>query len=85
MFDGDIEQAAYVDNESGRIVNSTTPDGSFSIDGLDPQTARDRITAWLTERYYSSAKAREELGYRETPLETTVGDTVAFYRAAGAL
>ena len=47
---GDVTRAAHVECETGRMVNSTTPEGSFSIDGLDPMTAKDRITAWLTER-----------------------------------
>ena len=47
---GDVTQAAFVENEAGRMVNSATSDGSFSIDGLDPQAAKDKITAWLAER-----------------------------------
>ena len=47
---GDVEQAAFVDNESGAVVNSTSPDGSFSIDGLDPQAAKVKITDWLAAR-----------------------------------
>jgi leucyl-tRNA synthetase len=44
---GNIEEAAYVDIEDGVSVNSTTPDGSFSIDGLPASEAIGRITAWL--------------------------------------
>jgi leucyl-tRNA synthetase len=47
---GDVEIAAYSDNQSGRIVNSTTPDGSFSIDGLAPPVAIAKITTWLESR-----------------------------------
>ncbi len=47
---GDIDQAAFTANDAGRIVNSATPDGSFSIDGLSPADAIPRITAWLEER-----------------------------------
>ncbi|MFI5370543.1 MAG: leucine--tRNA ligase [Candidatus Eisenbacteria bacterium] len=47
---GDVSVAAFSDNESGTIVNSTTPDGSFSIDGLAPREAIARITAWLESR-----------------------------------
>jgi leucyl-tRNA synthetase len=47
---GDVQRAAYADNEAGRIVHSTTPDGAFSIDGLEPPAAKDKITAWLAER-----------------------------------
>jgi leucyl-tRNA synthetase len=47
---GDVGRAAFVDNESGTVVNSTTPDGAFSIDGLDPRAAKEKITAWLAAR-----------------------------------
>ena len=44
---GDVQAAAFVDNERGTMVHSRTPDGSFSIDGLDPQAAKAHITEWL--------------------------------------
>jgi len=44
---GDVSQGAYVDEENGVAVNSTTPDGSFSIDGLKFAEAFAKITAWL--------------------------------------
>jgi len=44
---GDIETAPYVDLEHGLAVNSTTPDGGFSIDGLTADAAIARITTWL--------------------------------------
>ena len=44
---GDVEREAYVDVEHGVAVNSTTPDGGFSIDGLTAPTAIAKITAWL--------------------------------------
>jgi len=47
---GDVEAAAFVDIERGVVVHSTTPDGSFSIDGLDPQAAKVKITDWLAAR-----------------------------------
>ncbi len=47
---GDVEVAAFVDNESGTLVNSATPDRSFTIDGLDPATAKRTITEWLEAR-----------------------------------
>jgi leucyl-tRNA synthetase len=47
---GNIEEAPYVDNLAGRVVNSTTPDGSFSIDGLTSEAAIAKITAWLEAR-----------------------------------
>ena len=47
---GDIEKEAFTDTENGTVVNSTTPDGAFSIDGLPVQEAIERIGAWLEER-----------------------------------
>jgi leucyl-tRNA synthetase len=47
---GNVAEAAFVDNEAGRVVNSTTPDGAFSIDGLAPVDAIPKITAWLESR-----------------------------------
>ena len=47
---GDVEREAYVDLEYGVAVNSTTPDGSFSIDGLPAARAIEKITAWLESR-----------------------------------
>jgi leucyl-tRNA synthetase len=47
---GDVEQAAYVDVEHGIAVNSSTADGSFSIDGLAAGPAIEKITAWLESR-----------------------------------
>jgi leucyl-tRNA synthetase len=47
---GDVQQAAFTENQSGVLVNSTTPDGAFSIDGLKPADAIPRITEWLHAR-----------------------------------
>ncbi len=44
---GDMTQAAHVDSETGVMVNSAASDGGLSLDSLDPQAARTRITAWL--------------------------------------
>ncbi|HKQ59279.1 MAG TPA: leucine--tRNA ligase [Candidatus Eisenbacteria bacterium] len=44
---GNIEEGAYVDLERGVAVNSSTPDGRFTIDGLKAEAAIDAITAWL--------------------------------------
>ena len=42
----------YVESDkvAGRAVNSATPDGSFSIDGLAAAEAIEKITAWLEAR-----------------------------------
>jgi len=47
---GDVEMEAYVDLEHGVAVNSTTPDGGFSIDGLKAAEAIAKITTWLESR-----------------------------------
>jgi len=57
---GNVEQAAYVDTEVGRVVNSTAPDGSFSIDGLLPVEAIPKITAWLESR----GQGRKTVNYK---------------------
>ncbi len=46
---GDVEVAAFVDTDGGVACNSTTPDGSFTIDGLGPAEAIASITAWLEQ------------------------------------
>jgi leucyl-tRNA synthetase len=58
---GNVEQAAYVDLERGVAVNSTTPDGSFSIDGLPAAEAIERITAWLEARGQGRKAVRYKL------------------------
>ena len=47
---GDVTKEAFTGNRSGRVVNSTTPDRSFSIDGMSPADAIPRITAWLESK-----------------------------------
>jgi leucyl-tRNA synthetase len=47
---GDVREAAFVETEEGTIVNSTSPDGAFSIDGLKPVDAIPKITEWLHAR-----------------------------------
>ncbi len=57
---GDVTKEAYADNENGRIVNSTTPDGAFSIDGLAPPEAIRKITAWLEQ----TGKGKAAVNYK---------------------
>src|ERR1041385_7333324 len=47
---GDVTKAAFTENQAGRVVNSTTPDRSFSIDGLSPADAIPKITSWLEQK-----------------------------------
>ena len=57
---GDVNQAAFVEIDRGTVVNSTTPDGSFTIDGLKPADAIPKITAWLE----SAGKGRKTVNYK---------------------
>ncbi|HSF67085.1 MAG TPA: leucine--tRNA ligase [Nitrospiraceae bacterium] len=57
---GQVEQGAFVETESGTVVNSTTPDGSFTINGLTPSDAIPKITAWLESR----GKGRKAVNYK---------------------
>jgi leucyl-tRNA synthetase len=57
---GNIDEAAFVSTDRGTVVNSTTPDGSFSIDGLTPADAIPKITAWLE----SQGKGRKAVNYK---------------------
>src|SRR5206468_2196594 len=44
---GHVEQEAYVETGRGKVINSTAPNGSFSINGMTPAEAIPKITAWL--------------------------------------
>ncbi|HEY2956520.1 MAG TPA: leucine--tRNA ligase [Candidatus Eisenbacteria bacterium] len=57
---GDVSQEAYVDLERGRAVRSTTPDGTFTIDGLPAAAAIEKITAWLE----AMGKGRRAVHYK---------------------
>jgi leucyl-tRNA synthetase len=57
---GNIEEAPYVDLEHGRAIHCTTPDGSFSIDGLSAPAAIEKITAWLE----SQGKGKKAINYK---------------------
>lgn len=57
---GDIEKGAFVEIDQGTVVNSTTPDGSFSIDGFKPADAIPNITAWLE----TQGKGRKTINYK---------------------
>ena len=57
---GDIDKEAFLETEQGKVVNSTTPDGRFSIDGLAPLDAIPKITSWLE----SIGKGRKTINYK---------------------
>jgi len=57
---GQVEQEAFVATDKGTVINSTTPDGSFTIDGLTPSDAIPKITSWLE----SHGKGRKAINYK---------------------
>ncbi|MCP9463950.1 MAG: leucine--tRNA ligase [Nitrospira sp.] len=57
---GNVQEAAFTDLDRGIVVNSTTPDGSFSIDGLTPAEAIPAITDWLEKH----GKGRRAVNYK---------------------
>jgi leucyl-tRNA synthetase len=57
---GDVDKEAFVDTDKGKVVNSTTPSGEFSIDGLTPTDAIPKMTAWLE----SKGKGKKAVNYK---------------------
>ena len=57
---GQVEQEAFVSSDKGTVVNSTTSDRSFSIDGLAPSDAIPKITAHLERQ----GKGRKAVNYK---------------------
>jgi leucyl-tRNA synthetase len=57
---GDVTREAFVDLEHGIAVNSTTPDGRFSIDGLKAEEAIVKMTAWLEH----TGQGRKAVNYK---------------------
>jgi len=57
---GDVDKEAFIETEKGKVVNSTSPDGGFSIDGLTPVDAIPKITAWLEAK----GKGRKSVNYK---------------------
>ncbi|HEY7523718.1 MAG TPA: leucine--tRNA ligase [Candidatus Limnocylindrales bacterium] len=57
---GDLTREAYVDLEHGRAVNSSAPDGSFSIDGLPAREAITKTIEWLE----ATGKGRRSVHYK---------------------
>ena len=55
-----IEEAAYIDNVDGVLVNSSGKDG-FSIDGLKVPEAIAKITTWLSERGLGEGRVQYRL------------------------
>jgi leucyl-tRNA synthetase len=70
ILQGDeVMPGCVVQRAGGTLINSTTPDGSFSLDGLDVPTAKKKITSWLEEKglgkYAVNYKLRDWLFSRQ--------------------
>jgi len=57
---GNVAKEAFVEIDQGTVVNSTTSDGSFSINGLNPTEAIPKITEWLE----ATRKGRRAVTYK---------------------
>ncbi|MCS6319963.1 MAG: leucine--tRNA ligase, partial [Nitrospira sp.] len=57
---GQVEKAAFVETDRGRVINSATPDGSCSLDGLLPSDAIPKMTAWLE----SKGRGKKTINYK---------------------
>lgn len=57
---GDISNEAFTEIEAGVMINSSTPDGTFSIDGLKPSDAIHKTIEWLE----SEGKGEHAIQYR---------------------
>ncbi|BCA55112.1 leucyl-tRNA synthetase [Nitrospira sp. KM1] len=57
---GNVEKEAYVETGHGMVVNSSSSDGSFSINGLRPMDAIPVITKWLE----ANGKGRKAVNYK---------------------
>ena len=55
------------------------------VTGIEPMMTRDHLKMARKKMFYSSAKARAELGYDPRPVRSAVEDAVAWFRANGML
>lgn len=58
---GDISKEAFTEIEDGLMVNSVSPDGDFSIDGLKPSVAIGNTIDWLEETNKGKAAVNYKL------------------------
>ena len=56
-----------------------------SVTGIPPMMTRDHLKMARKKMFYSSAKARKELGYSPRPVRLAVEDAVAWFKANGML
>lgn len=60
-------------------------EGMARLTGIPPMMTRDHIKMARHKMFYSSDKAKRELGYAPRPLRSAVEDAVAWFRANGKL
>ena len=53
------------------------------VAGIEPLVTRDHLRMARKKMYFSSAKARAELGYRARPAREAIADAIAWFRAQG--
>lgn len=58
---GDIAKAAFTEIESGVMINSSTPKGSFTINGLKPSIAIGKTIEWLAHKGCGEATVQYKL------------------------
>ncbi len=58
-------------------------EGLAHVAGVEPIVTRDILAMAKKKMFFSSAKARAELGYSPRPAREAVADAVAWFRAAG--
>jgi len=58
-------------------------EGLARIAGIEPLVTRDHLRMARKKMFFSSAKARAELGYASRPARAAVADAVAWFRAHG--
>ncbi len=56
-----------------------------SVTGIAPMMTRDHLKMARKKMFYSSAKAKKELGYSPRPVRLAVEDAVAWFKANGML
>ena len=56
-----------------------------SVTGIPPMMTRDHLKMARKKMFYSSAKAKKELGYSPRPVRLAVVDAVAWFKANGML
>ncbi len=56
-----------------------------SVTGIPPMMTRDHLKMARKKMFYSSAKAKKELGYSPRPVRLAVEDAVAWFKANGML